>query len=128
MNEDEDEGSGMHLNLGEVDEEEDPLSKRFYLHLDETDHKLYSAPQPYSGQYHSLPDAKLLKFYRNPLEFHKFYAMFTCLVDRNPKIPKIMKLHLLNSALKGTANYLTHQITFSPGSYEQLKRNLQKSI
>ena len=54
--------------------------------------------------------------------------MFTCLVDRNPKIPKIMKLHLLSSALKGTANYLTYQITFSPGSYERLKRNLEKAF
>ena len=72
MNEDDEEGSGMHLNLGELDEEEDPLSKRFHSHLDETDHELYSAPQPYSGQYHSLPDVKLPKFYGNPLEFHKF--------------------------------------------------------
>ena len=54
--------------------------------------------------------------------------MFTCLVDKNPKIPKIMKLHLLNDALKGTANYLTHQVTFSPGSYEQLKHNLVKAF
>ena len=54
--------------------------------------------------------------------------MFTCLVDKNPKIPKIMKLHLLNDALRGTANYLTHQITFSPGSYEQLKRNLMDAF
>ena len=54
--------------------------------------------------------------------------MFTCLVDRNPKIPKTMKLHLLNGTLKGTANYLTHQTTFSPGSYEQLKRNLEKAF
>ena len=67
-------------------------------------------------------------FYGNPLEFHKLYAMFTCLVDRNPKIPKIMKLHLLSNALRGTANYLTHRITFSPGSYEQLKRNLEKAF
>ena len=110
------EGADMPSNLGEIDEEEDPLSKRFHLHLDETDHELYSAPQPHSNQYHSLPDIKLPKFHGNPLEFHKFYPMFTCLVDRNPKIPKIIKLHLLNDALRGTANYLTHQITFSPGS------------
>ena len=39
-----------------------------------------------------------------------------------------MKLHLLNGTLRGTANYLTHQITFSPGTYEQLKRNLRKTF
>ena len=60
------EGTGMYLNPEE--EEEDPLSK----HLDETDHELYSAQQPYSGQYHSLPNVKLPKFHGNPLEFHKF--------------------------------------------------------
>ena len=54
--------------------------------------------------------------------------MFTCLVDRNPKIPVIMKVHLLIDALRGTANYLTHQIIFSPGSNEQLKRNLMKAF
>ena len=64
----------------------------------------------------------------NSLEFHKFYAMFTCLVDRNPKIPVIMKLHLPSDALRGAANYLTHQIIFSPGNYEQLKRNLMKAF
>ena len=58
MNEEEEEGSGMHLNPAEEDEEEDPLSKGFQLHLDVTDHELYSAPQPYSRQYHSLPDVK----------------------------------------------------------------------
>ena len=105
-------------------EEQDSLSRRFQLQQHDDPAEIYNAPQPYSNQYHSLPDVKLPKFHGNPLEFHKFYSMFTCLVDKNPKIPKIMKLHLLNDALKGTANYLTHQITFSPGSYDQLKKNL----
>ena len=112
----------------EAEIEEDPLVKRFHLKINETDHELYAAPQPHSSQYHSLPDVKLPKFHGNPLEFHKFYSMFTCLVDKNPKIPKIMKLHLLNDSLKGTENYLTHQVTFSPGSYEQLKHNLIKAF
>ena len=122
------EDMGMQSEAGAMTEEMDSLSKRFHLQIEETGFELYSSPQPYSGQYHSLPDVKLPNFYSNPLEFHKFYAMFTCLVDRNPKIPKIMKLHLLSNSLKGTANYLTYQITFSPGSYDQLKRNLEKAF
>ena len=100
MNEQEEDVAGMHLPYGEGDQEEDPLSKRFQFYLDETEHVLHSAPQPYSDQYHSLPDINLPKFYGNPSEFHKFYSVFACLVDRNPKIPKIMKLHLLNDALR----------------------------
>ena len=84
--------------------------------------------QLYSSQYHSLPDVKLPKFHGNPLEFHKFYSMFLCLVDKNPKMPKIMKLHLFNDALRGTASYLTHQITYAPGSYDQLKHNLLQAF
>ena len=121
-------GAGMQSKAGAMAPEVDSLAQRFHLKIEETGAELYSAPQPYSGQYHSLPDVKLPNFHGNPLEFHKFYAMFTCLVDRNPKIPKIMKLHLLSNSLKGTANYLTHQITFSPGSYDQLKRNLEKAF
>ena len=124
----EEEGTGMQSRAEAMAEDMDSLAQHFHLKIEETGAELYSAPQPYSSQYHTLPDVKLPNFYGNPLEFYKFYAMFTCLVDRNPKIPKIMKLHLLSSALKGTANYLTHQITFSPGSYEQLKRNLEKSL
>ena len=124
----EEEGMGMQSQAGAMTHDMDSLAQRFHLKIEETGAELFSAPQPYSGQYHTLPDVKLPNFYGNPLEFHKFYAMFTCLVDRNPKIPKIMKLHLLSSALKGTANYLTHQITFSPGSYDQLKRNLEKAF
>ena len=116
------------VTTGKMGEDEDPLEKRFHLRLEETDHELYSSPQPHSSQYHSLPDVKLPKFHGNPLEFHKFYSMFLCLVDRNPKIPKIMKLHLLNDALRGTASYLTHQITYAPGSYDQLKHNLLQAF
>ena len=39
-----------------------------------------------------------------------------------------MKLHLLIDALRGTAGYLTHQITYSPGSYDQLKHNLMQAF
>ena len=124
----EEEGAGMQSQAGAMTHDMDSLAQRFHLKIEETGAELVSAPQPYSGQYHTLPDVKLPNFYGNPLEFHKFYAMFTCLVDRNPKIPKIMKLHLFSSSLKGTANYLTHQITFSPGSYDQLKRNLEKAF
>ena len=83
----EEEGAGMQSEAGAMTGEMDSLAKRFHLQIEETGAELYSAPQPYSGQYHTLPEVKLPKFYGNPLEFHKFYAMFTCLVDRNPKIP-----------------------------------------
>ena len=72
INKEEEEGSGMHLNLGKEEEDEDPLSKRFQLHLNESDHELYSTPLPYSGQYHSLSDIQLPKFYGHPLEFINF--------------------------------------------------------
>ena len=54
--------------------------------------------------------------------------MFIYLVDKNPKIPQIMKLLLLQKSLKGNAEYLTHQITFSPTSYETLKENVKDAF
>ena len=54
--------------------------------------------------------------------------MFIYLVDKNPKIPQIMKLHLLQKSLNGNVEYLTHQITFSPTSYETLKENVKDAF
>ena len=39
-----------------------------------------------------------------------------------------MKLHLLQKSLKGNAEYLTHQITFSPTSYVPLKENMKDAF
>ncbi len=39
-----------------------------------------------------------------------------------------MKLHLLLKSLKGNAEYLTHQVTFSPTSYETLKDNVKDAF
>ena len=54
--------------------------------------------------------------------------MLIYLVNKNPKIPQIMKLHLLQKSLKVNAVYLTHQITFSPTSYETLKENVKDAF
>ena len=54
--------------------------------------------------------------------------MFIYLVDKNPKIPQIMKLHLLQKSLKGNAEYLTHQVTFSPASCTTLKENVKDAF
>ena len=51
--------------------------------------------------------------------------MFIYLLDKNLKITKFLKLHLLQKSLKGNAEYLTHQITFSPTSYETLKEKVK---
>ena len=39
-----------------------------------------------------------------------------------------MKLHLLQKALKGNAEYLTHQVTFSPATYAKLKENVRDAF
>ena len=54
--------------------------------------------------------------------------MFIYLVDKNPKIPQIMKLHLLQKSIKGSVEYLTHQVTFSPASYATLKENVKDAF
>ena len=74
--------------------------------------------------YNSLPNVHLPDFYGNSLEFPKWWQMFTYLVDLNEKIPVIMKLNILQKALKGDAEELTHQITFSPECYSLLKEML----
>ena len=78
--------------------------------------------------YNSLPNVQLPNFYGNALEFPKWWQMFYFLVDRNPKIPQIMKLHILQKSLKENAEYLTHQVTFSPHSYETLKNNVKDAF
>ena len=80
------------------------------------------------AQYNALPNIQLPPFYGNSLEFAKWWQMFMYLVDKNPKIPQIMKLHLLQKSLKGNAEYLMHQITFSPTSYETLKENVKDAF
>ena len=39
-----------------------------------------------------------------------------------------MKLHLLQKSLKGSAEYLTHQVTFSPASSATLKENVKDAF
>ena len=80
------------------------------------------------AQYNSLPNVQLPPFFGNALEFHKWWQMFIYLVDKNPKIPQIMKLHILQKSLKGNAEYLTHQVAFGPASYEILKENVKDAF
>ena len=56
MREDEEEGTDMQSEAGGMAGEMDSLAKCFHLQIEETGAELYSAPQPYSGQYHILPD------------------------------------------------------------------------
>ena len=79
-------------------------------------------------KYNALPNIQLPPFYGNSLEFAKWWQMFIYLVDKNLKIPQIMKLHLLQKSLTGNAEYLMHQITFSPTSYETLKENVKDAF
>ena len=44
---------GMQSEAGGMAEEMDSLAKRFHLQIEETGAELYSAPQPYSSQYHN---------------------------------------------------------------------------
>ena len=99
------------------------LTGKYGFSTDETSAAAYGDAAALA-HYNSLPNVQLPPFYGNSLEFPKWWQMFTYLVDKNPKIPQIMKLHLLQKSLKGTAEYLTHQVTFSPHSYETLKNNV----
>ena len=63
-------------------------------------------------------------FYGNHSEFPGFWQLFTYLVDRNPRIPVIVKLHQLKKALKGKAEYLAAQVEYLPEDYPTLKKNI----
>ena len=105
-------------------EEQDSLSRRFQLQQHD-DPAEFIMPHNLT-QINIIPyqERKTSEISWKSFGIHKFYSMFTCLVDKNPKIPKIMKLHLLNDALKGTANYLTHQNYLFARKLRPLKRNL----
>ena len=95
----------------------DALAGRFNLKTDKALHNTMPCP---------MSNCPL--FYSNSLEFAKWWQMFIYLVDKNPKIPEIMKLHLLQKSLKGNEEYLTHQATFSPASYATLKENVKDAF
>ena len=105
----------------------DALAGRFNLKTDEASTAAYGDEKAVA-QYNALPNVQLPPFYGNSLEFAKWWQMFIYLVDKNPKIPQIMKLHLLQKSLKGSAEYLTHQVTFSPASYATLKENVKDAF
>ena len=105
----------------------DALAGRFNLKTEEASTAAYGDEKAVA-QYNALPNVQLPPFYGNSLEFAKWWQMFIYLVDKNPKIPQIMKLHLLQKSLKGNAEYLTHQITFSPSSYAMLKENVKDAF
>ena len=88
------------------------LAGRFNFRTDEASAAAYGDEKAVA-QYNALPNVQLPPFYE---------------VDKNPKIPQIMKLHLLQKSLKGNEEYLTHQITFSPTSYETLKENVKDAF
>ena len=105
----------------------DALAGRFNLKTDETSTAAYGDKKAVA-HYNALPNVQLPPFYSNSLEFAKWWQMFMYLVDKNPKIPQIMKLHLLQKSLKGSAEYLTHQVTFSPANYATLKENVKDAF
>ena len=105
----------------------DASAGRFNLKTDEVSTAAYEDEKAVA-QYNALPNVQLPPFYGNSLEFAKWWQMFIYLVDKNPKIPQKMKLHLLQKLLKGSAEYLTHQVTFSPASYATLKENVKDAL
>ena len=107
----------------------DALAGRFNLKTDEASTAAYGDEKAVV-QYIALLNVQLPPFYSNSLEFAKWWQMFIYLVDKNPKIPQIMKLHLLQKSLKGSAEYftLTHQVTFSPARYATLKENVKDAF
>ena len=62
------------------------------------------------------PNEKILKFDGDYMKWNAFWQAFTVLVDRNPKLPMVMKLNRLNSAgsgsqqgVKGSPEHGTYQ-------------------
>ena len=104
----------------------DTLTEQFHLRP-ETSTAAYGDATSVA-QYNALPNVHLPPFYGNSLEFAKWWQMFIYLVDKNPKIPKIMKLNILTRSLQGTAEYLTHQVAFCPQSYDTLKENVKEAF
>ena len=105
----------------------DALAGRFNFRTEASSTVAYGDEKAVA-HYNGLPNVQLPPFYGNSLGFAKWWQMFIYLVDKNPKIPQIMKLHLLQKSLKGNAEYLTYQITFSPTSYETLKENVKDAF
>ena len=98
-------------------EQLDALAGRFNLKTEEASTAAYGDEKAVA-QHNALPNVQLPPFYGNSLEFAQWWQMFIYLVDKNPKIPQIMKLHLLQKALKGKCRVpYMHQVTFSPASY-----------
>ena len=75
----------------------DALAGRFNFRADEASAAAYGDEKAVA-QYNALPIVQLPPFYRNSLEFAKWWQMFIYLVDKNPKIPQIMKLPLLQKS------------------------------
>ena len=69
----------------------DKLADKFNFKVEETGAAAYGDDKALA-QYNTLPNVYLPPFFGNPLEFAKWWQMFTYLVDKNPKIPQIMKL------------------------------------
>ena len=105
----------------------DALTGRLGIRKEEASSAAYG-DETAVAQYNALPNVQLPPFFGNALEFHKWWQMFIYLVDKNPKIPQIMKLHILQKSLKGNAEYLSHQVAFSPASYEILKENVKDAF
>ena len=76
----------------------DALAGRFNFRTDKEAAAAYGDEKAVA-QYNSLPNVQLPAFYGNCLEFAKWWQMFIYLVDKNPKIPQIMKLNLLQKLL-----------------------------
>ena len=50
------------------------------------------------------------------------------MVDKNPRMSKIMNLHFLQNALRGQAADLIQQVQFTPSAYEELKEALVEAF
>ncbi|XP_055308300.1 uncharacterized protein LOC129572379, partial [Sitodiplosis mosellana] len=72
---------------------------------------------------HSVPEIKLPtisipKFDGKDLEWTTFYDTFSSLVDQNPNIPKISKMHYLRDSLKGEAFQAICKLPASEANYD----------
>ncbi|XP_055308180.1 uncharacterized protein LOC129572261 [Sitodiplosis mosellana] len=65
-----------------------------------------------------LPTISIPKFDGKELEWTTFYDTFSSLVDQNPNIPKISKIHYLRDSLKGEAFQSICKLPASEANYD----------